>query len=138
MKASNKLDNLISKSLNDVVIKQVSLSKAACSIANKSMAAMMKIDKTLQSKMRLTEDSERNISLQILKVSKEKIIASVTQAVWHYAKVLELHNQFKEMDVLDIEQKLSDKIIREVKYTVISQQIAIDSFNSYIYAAHSI
>lgn len=132
-----KLEMLISKSIKDIIVKQVALAKTTCAIANKNMTAMLKIDKILQPKIKISTDPDLVQSIQILKLSKDKNIASVTQAVWHYAKVLELSNHFKEIESSKNNQILADKIIRETKLTVVSQQMSTDSFNTYIVYAQN-
>ena len=146
MKTVNKVDALISKSLIDLISKQATLAKATCAIANKAMAAMMKIDKLIQPKLvlstnlagsqvliNLSEATEQDRLILILKLTKEKIISSVTQAVLSYAKVLQQCNLPNEN-----KQDVLDKIIKETKMIVAAKQITIDSFNSYMKAASSL
>lgn len=133
MKTVNKVDALISKSLIDLINKQATLAKATCAIANKAMAAMMKIDKLIQPKLVLSSDSENNRLILILKLTKEKILSSVTQAVLSYAKVLQHCNLSNEN-----KQDILDKVIKETKMIIAAKQITIDSFNSYIKAASSL
>lgn len=146
MKTVNKVDALISKSLIDLINKQATLAKATCAIANKAMAAMMKIDKLIQPKLvlstnlagsqvliNLSEATEQDRLILILKLTKEKIISSVTQAVLSYAKVLQHCNLSNEN-----KQDILDKVIKETKMIIAAKQITIDSFNSYIKAASSL